>query len=87
VPAATPQYLPEFKVEAICLVRSSGRSILQLAKEFGISDNSLRSWVKQPQIDQGEREGLTTDEREELRKLRREVLEGATAVVENPRGR
>jgi transposase len=87
VPAATPQYLPEFKAEAIRLVHSSGRSILQLAKELGISDNSLRSWVKQPQIDQGEREGLTTDEREELLKLRREVLEVSTAVVENPRGR
>ena len=87
MPAATPQYLPEFKAEAIRLVHSSGRSILQLAKELGISDNSLRSWVKQPQIDQGEREGLTTDEREELLKLRREVLEVSTAVVENPRGR
>jgi transposase len=73
VPGATPHYPPEFKAEAIRLVRSSGRSIPQIAKELGISDNSLRTWVKQAQIDQGEREGLTTDEREELRKLRREV--------------
>ena len=73
MPGPTPQYPPEFKAEAIRLVRSSGRSIPQIAKELGISDNSLRTWVKQTQIDAGEREGLTTDEREELRKLRREV--------------
>lgn len=73
MPGATPQYPPEFEAEAVRLVRSSGRSIPQIAKELGISDNSLRNWAKQADIDQGEREGLTTEEREELRRLRREV--------------
>ena len=45
---------------------------LSIAKDLGISGTSLRNWVKQAQIDQGEREGLTTEEREELRRLRRE---------------
>ena len=73
MPGTKPQYPPEFKAEAVRLVRSSGRSISQIAKEIGVSGNSLRTWVKQAEIDQGERQGFTTDEREELRRLRREV--------------
>ncbi len=73
MPGATPSYPPEFKREAVRLVRSSpNRSVAQIARELGVSDNSLRSWVKQTEIDQGEREGLSTEEREELRRLRRE---------------
>jgi transposase len=68
MPGATPSYPPEFKREAVRLVRSSpNRSVAQIAKELGVSDNSLRSWVKQTEIDAGERKGLTTEEREELR--------------------
>jgi transposase len=72
VPRAKPQYPPEFKAEAIQLVRSSDRSISQIAQELGVSGTSLRNWVKQDQIDQGERQGLTSEERQELRKLRKE---------------
>jgi transposase len=73
VPGARPSYPPQFKREAIQLVQSSGRSISQVAKDLGVSANSLRNWVKQSEIDQGEREGLTTEERDELRRLRKEV--------------
>ena len=73
MPRAKPQYPPEFKAEAVQLVRSSDRSISQIAKDLGVSGNSLRTWVKQSEIDQGEREGLTTEERQELKRLRREV--------------
>jgi transposase len=72
VPGPTPHYPPEFKQEALRLFRSSERSFSEVAKELGISDESLRRWVKQAEIDAGERDGLTTDEREELRRLRRE---------------
>lgn len=73
MPRAKPQYPPEFKAEAVQLLRSSGTSISQIANELGVSGNSLRTWVKQAKIDQGQREGLTTEEREELKRLRREV--------------
>lgn len=72
MPGPTPHYPPEFKREAVQLYRSSEKSIPKMAKELGIADESLRRWIRQHQIDEGEREGLTTDERQELSRLRRE---------------
>ncbi len=75
MPRTNPTYPPEFRREAIRLVRASGEEhpIPRIAREIGVCDGTLRSWVNQDEIDAGERKGLTTEEKEELRKLRREV--------------
>ena len=68
----TPPYSLEFRSEAVRLLRSSGRSVPQLARELGCSQQSLRNWARQVDVDEGKAAGLTSDEREELRLLRRE---------------
>ncbi len=73
MPGTTPRYPPQFKSEAVRLVRSSdGQARVAGRKELDVSDNSLRSWVRQADIDEGNREGLITDEHYDLRRLRRE---------------
>ena len=68
-----PPYPAAFRRDAVELVRSSGRPIRELATELGVSYESLRLWCKQAEIDAGSREGVSSDEREELRRLRRQV--------------
>jgi transposase len=82
---STPPYPEQFKRDAVALVRSSEKSIPQLAAELGVSPQSLRNWVKQTQLDAGERrDGPTSEEREELRRLRRDVrrLEQEREILE-----
>ncbi len=68
-----PMYPPAFKAEAVQLVRRSDKSLGAVAKDLGVADQTLRNWVRQAELDGGARDGLTQDEREELRHLRREV--------------
>ena len=66
-------YPPEFRAEAIRLARNSGKAHAQIARELGMTTETLRLWLKQADLDEGKRsDGLTTDEQEELRRLRRE---------------
>ena len=67
-----PPYSPEFRLEAVRLLRSSGRPVATLAFELGVSPQTLRNWAVQVAVDEGKAEGLTSGERDELRRLRRE---------------
>jgi transposase-like protein len=73
-PAKRPRrkFSDEFKRDAVEIVNSSGKSIAQVARELGIYDSTLGSWVKQDEINRGVRDGVTTAEREEVTELRRE---------------
>jgi transposase len=66
-------YPLEFRREAVALLRSSGKSVPQLAGELGVSPQSLRNWARHIDVDAGKGEGLSSDERDELRWLRREL--------------
>jgi transposase len=64
---------PEFRQRAIELARLKAKPIAQIAADLGISESCLRTWVHQADIDEGVKEGFSTDERAELVRLRREV--------------
>ena len=68
-------FTPEFKAEAVRLVRGSGKTVAQVARELDLTATCLRAWVNQAEVDE-KRNGqgtLTTDERAELTRLRREL--------------
>ena len=69
MPAAYPE---EFRRRAVDLVRESEESVSAVARRLGISSSGLRRWVAQAEVDEGRVPGLTTEERQELTKLRRE---------------
>ncbi len=72
MPRTHQPYPPEYRRRIIELARA-GRSIRELAREFEPTAETIRQWVKQTALDEGLRsDGLTTSEREELNRLRRE---------------
>lgn len=66
-------FTPEFKAEVVELCRAGDRSIGQVTRDLGLVETSVRNWLKQADIDAGAREGLTSAEREEIARLRKEV--------------
>jgi transposase len=72
MPPTHPRYPVEYRRRIVELARA-GRKIEELAREFEPSANAIRKWIKQAELDEGLRsDGLTTSEREELNRLRRE---------------
>jgi transposase len=77
-PAAEParrkgRYPKEFRRDAAALVIDQHRTVADVARELGLVEQTLGNWVRQERVDRGEREGLTSEEREEMARLRREV--------------
>ena len=67
------KFTKEFKAETVALIRRSGKSIAEVCREMGLPESSVHRWLAQTDIDAGQRDGLTTTEREELSHLRREL--------------
>ncbi|MFF7987779.1 transposase [Streptomyces sp. NPDC007901] len=88
-------FTSEFKAEIVELCRRGDRSVGQIAKDFDLTETAVRLWVSRAEVDAGERDGLTSSEREELAALRREnrrlredveVLKRATAFFASMSG-
>ncbi len=69
-----PPYPPPVRAEAVALARTGGKGLPQLAQDLGIAEQALRGWLKRAEVDAGHGQPgeLTSAEREELRRLRRE---------------
>jgi len=70
-----PRYTAEFKAEAAQLARNGNKSVAETADSVGVSETALRRWMAQADIDEGNGPAgaLTTEERQELTRLRREL--------------
>jgi transposase len=71
-PRPRRSFTPEFKAEIVECCQRGDRSIGQVARDFDLTETAVRAWVHQAETDAGERPGLTTEEKEELTRLRRE---------------
>jgi transposase-like protein len=77
------RYPAEFRHRAVELARQREKPLSQLAGDLGVSGQTLQNWLNQADIDEGRREGLTTEERAELVRLRRanRVLEMENEIL------
>ena len=65
-------FTPEYKAEVVQLCRTGGRAVSEVARDLDLSETVVRRWVNQAEIDGGRCDGMTTAEREELARLRKE---------------
>lgn len=70
---ARQRFTDEFRAETVALVRSTGRPIAEVCRELGIGESTVYRWLAQADIDAGQRDGLTSAERDELARMRREL--------------
>ncbi len=71
-PRPRRSFTPEFKAEIVGRCQAGDRTVAQVARDFDLTETAVRSWVHQAEIDAGSRDGLSSDERAELSRLRRE---------------
>lgn len=87
-------FTPEFKADIVERCRRGDRTVGQVARDFDLTETAVREWARQAEVDAGERDGLSTEERKEFAELRREnrrlredveVLKRATVFMRKPR--
>ncbi len=84
----------EFKAEVVELVRRPGNTVHSVARDLELTESAVRGWVQQADVDSGRRDGLTSSDREEIARLRKEnkvlreerdILKRATALMRSGR--
>ena len=73
MPKTKPTYPVEFRARAVELIRVSEKKLSEISTDLGVSEQTLRNWRAQAQVDRGERQGLSSDEQAELAALRKEI--------------
>jgi len=67
------KYPPEFKQDVVAVARRGDLSVLEVATDFGIAEETVRRWMRQADVDDGVKDGLTTSEQAEMVQLRRKM--------------
>ena len=88
MPRTRSPYPEQFRREAVELAKKSGRPMREIAKDLGVTEQSLRNWVKQTEVDAGRAHGVSSEEKVELRRLRREnwILREEREILRKSRG-
>jgi transposase len=74
-PRPRRSFTPEFKAEVVELVRQPGKTVGSVARDLNLTETAVRGWVRQADIDQGRRDGRTSEELAEVAQLRKELRE------------